>query len=556
MSSIKLTRRELIFKSLAAGGAQALMNNPVAQLAEILVTGLVQKAQAQSAGVVPRKYLFIPLMGGSPRWTFTPLSPDPTDLSKMINNPMVKTRFTSATEMSYTTITNGGIAWPWIWQFNVARAGGGTRPMMDLASNMLIMRGILARSDHGLGQKARYFPESIPYSFGSLVSDASNKPIPAVNIEIKGDSFGHVSQKGKSAVRLPDPGNGANILQLLLDGLTLAPRNFHSVSNGAVAKAIIQSINQKLSAQALEESSGFGVSEQSLKDARETFKLGFANLNTVYTNLVNKYVDICQRTVNQTLVGINDQPIGAAPAARGAAYNTVDGSPGFIARNPDMRTLITSNTRVRNLAQNFALAEYVFSNNLSDFVVMGINLVSGLNILRSDGSSYPVVGFDEHNLGSIPSLLVNSFSNLCFAGCILELIDRLKALNLFQNTMIDFSGEMGRNPRQDSGGSDHGGQALDVAMWSGALATAPKIIGNVLAQPPPSYNYGGSSVSTYPGSWGFGAPNPGAGILTIGHLAATQAHILRVPNPVRSVDSLLTENAGVFNPTLPMGRIV
>jgi hypothetical protein len=538
----KMGRREFLMGSMA--------------LLDIMCSGFVSKAMAQAMGVNPRKYLFIPLMGGPSRWTFTPLSPDPNDLGKIIRNPMVNTKFTSATGMEYRTTPTDGLAMPWLWQFNVARAGGGMRAMKELMGNMMIIRGVNARSDHG-GQVDRYFPTAIPYTMSSLTGDKSPASIPAITVKSGGEGeIGpfHVSRLGKAAVTLPPNGNH---LQMLMDGLTLTPRKYYSLSEGSV-KAVMDSVATKLENIAVADSSGFEVSAQSLKSAKETMARGFGDLSSVYTTLVNKYIDICQRTVSQTLPGINDIPIGIAPANRGREYNAGyfdDKYPNqFISRNADMRTIINSNSRAGNLAQHFALAEFALTNGLSDSIILGVNNYGGLSF-QLDGGPWGYAKFDEHELGSIPTLLISSFSHLTFGACLLELIDRLKAKNLFAETLIDLSGEMGRNPRVNVGGSDHGGQALDVAMWCGAFDPAgPKVIGDVMAAPPASYRYVDSGTDLYPGSWGYGASNPNVGIITHGHVAATQARILRVDNPVRSVSSLVTETNGVVKSLLPLGR--
>lgn len=561
MSKNNVSRRDFLLAAAAVGGSQTA-SDPALKLLEMMFSGIISRAEAQALGVKPRKYLFIPLMGGPARWTFTPLSPNPADLSKMIRNPMVNTRFTSATTMDYKTVTIDGIAWPWLWQFNVARAGSGMRPMSDLRNNMMIIRGILAQSNHG-GQKDRFTPENIPFTLGSLVTDSSASPIPAINVNCS--NYRHISRKNKSAVKLPESGN---LLQALMDGLNLAPRKFHNLSQGSL-KDLANAAQDKLENMAQVESAGFETSSQSLKAARETINRGFGDLSAVYTSLVAKYRSICERTNVQTLVGINDRPIGSAVSARGEEYHVNET---FVAANADMRTAVTKDSRPANLAEHFALAEFALLNNLSDNIVLGVGHSSGyirfggLNFQNSSGGVMRTPSFDEHFVGSIPSLLANTFAHLCYGACLLELIDRLKEKNLFKETLIDLSGEMGRNPRSINDGSDHGGEALDVAMWCGAFDQAPKVVGDVLAQPPPSYRYDitdevkakypGINVSSlYPGSWGFGASNDGIGLITHGILAATQAQILRVENPVRSARSIVTETNGVIKPTLPMGKI-
>jgi hypothetical protein len=545
------SRRQMILDSLTYGGAAAVFNNPVAQLLDMILGGVVTTAHAQTVGVKPRKYVFAPLMGGPARWTLTPYCPHPDDLAKMIRNPMVNTRFVGGapyTAMEYRTVSINGMNWPWLWQFNVARSaasGGGMRPMRDLMNNMMMVRGVSAVSAHGPAQVQRYHPMNIPFSFGSLVTDVSAAAIPAINSDA--ERYRHISRAGRANVNLTFTGN---LLTQLLDGLRTDPKKFYTYSRGSVS-ALMRSVTADLETAARAESAGFDASTSSLKSAEDAIQRGFGDLGTIWPALVNKYRDLCVRTVKQTLAGINDQPIGAALSSRGPAYTST--YEGRIIQNTDLRTVITDGTAYGRIAENFALAEFVLLNNISDNIALGMRHVAGMNCQGCGNFTY----YDEHNSGSFVTLLANTFGHMTLAACLLELTDRLKAANLFNEVLIDVSGEMGRNPGHTQSGSDHGGQALDISMWSGAFPTTPSVIGNVLAQPPASYRYAASpDARTYPGSWGYGASNPGVGIITLGHIADTQAHILRVEKPVRSAASLVSESNGKFVPILGVGRTI
>jgi hypothetical protein len=282
---------------------------------------------------------------------------------------------------------------------------------------------------------------------------------------------------------------------------------------------------------------------------------GFGNLGTLWTTLLGKYEDIVKRTMAQVLPGINDQPIGAPVSARTPlyAYLDRDGEP-LIIQNPDLRNMLTPNSAPGRLARSFALAEFVLLNDLSDNIALGITPMQSTNIQVGSGYQTRYYSFDEHTFGGYITLLMNTFFHMSVSACLLELIDQLKAAKIYNEVLIDLSGEMGRNPHVKGKGSDHGGEALNVSMWSGAFPDAPQIVGDVRKEPPANYRYVSEGASDYPGSWGFGAPNASVGIITLGHLAATQAQILRVPNPARSVSSLVKETSGRFESLLKMGR--
>ena len=209
----------------------------------------------------------------------------------------------------------------------------------------------------------------------------------------------------------------------------------------------------------------------------------------------------------------------------------------YVVRNPDLRTMMSSASRPRNIAENFAIAEFVLMNDLSDNITLGIPRMTGMKPIVNGSTPLGSFTYDEHYVGSFITLLGNTYLNLCFGGCLLELFDRLKEKKIFNDILVDFSGEMGRVPRGDQLGSDHEGRALDVAMWSGALDSTPKVIGNVR------------------GSYGIGAANDNYGIIGLSNLAATQAQILGLPNPIRSAKSLVKEQGGVLTAALPMGRL-
>lgn len=549
MSHPFFNRRQFLFSSLGTAGVQAVLRNPVAHLVASILAGAAAPARAEGS-TRPRKYVFMPLMGGPPRWTFMPFCPHPEDVSKMVYNPMVATRFMGSApyaKMEFKTIQKDGIAWPWLWQFNVAKAGGGMRPMSELSANLLDIRGILAASAHGPAQQQRYHPGNIPFSFGSLVTDVSPAAIPAVNYQA--ENYRHRSKAEKATVNLNGSGN---LLTQLLDGLTAAPRKFHRISKGP-QKELLKAAQQDLEALARDESSGYNASAESFKAARDAMERGFGNLGTTWTALLGKYQDLIKRTMAQTLPGINDAPVGAAVSGRALPYAYFEDN---VIQNADLRTMFTATSAPGRMASSFALAEFILLNDLSDNIALGIMPMQGVNIVTNARTYSTFYSFDEHTYGSYISLLMNTFFNMALSSCLLELFDRLKEKSLFNEVMIDVSGEMGRNPHTTQKGSDHGGEALDVSMWSGAFDAKPQIVGDVRKSPPANYRYVSEGVGDYPGSWGFGAPNNGVGILTLGNLAATQAQILRVPNPARSSASLVKETATGIVSTLPLGRTV
>jgi hypothetical protein len=135
-----------------------------------------------------------------------------------------------------------------------------------------------------------------------------------------------------------------------------------------------------------------------------------------------------------------------------------------------------------------------------------------------------------------------------YASCLLELIDRLKAENIWNDTVIDTAGEFNRAAKGIGTGSDHGWQGASAAIYSGAI-TGPIVLGNIKKET--------GATSAYPGTWGYGAPVTGlpSGQLTLGHVAATLAFLLRTQSPITAYSKIIgTDGTGKIVPTIELAK--
>lgn len=513
-----------------------LMQGPIQILIESIVNGTVQQAEAAVMGTAPRRLLHILHQGAPPRWSYD-LFLTPYASSGFVANKSVVTKFTAdGKSAQYETISRRGINVPHMWQFDVAKAGGGYRPMEDLLANMLCLRGIdVANPAHGGAQSSQSLPTGASQSVSALAGDFSELSIPAVN---SGQQFfKYHSVASKSAVTVFPGGNMlANLLNPFIRR-DLGEFDTKRASLGAALDASIQAIN--ISAEGLNKKTK--VVNNALSSAKDLLSEGFGNLDTVWNDLYAKYTDLIQRSLSpeRTLVGINSAPVLSDGTSLFRNNDTKLDS-GF-----DLRTMISVRSNADDMAQRFAMAEYVLTQGLSGSVSI---TTTPLNDIQINDDSNGRMRFDEHQTGGMVSLILNVYFNMAYSACMLELIDQLKSKSLFSETVIVTGSEFGRNPSNDGYGSGHGYSGGSSVILSGALQAAPMVLGNVYSDKLQDKDDNGT--------WGFGAPVAELGKpLSMGNWVATLSSLLRVPSPVSSANiSLLVDQAGVFKPTVELAK--
>jgi hypothetical protein len=258
----------------------------------------------------------------------------------------------------------------------------------------------------------------------------------------------------------------------------------------------------------------------------------YSNLNSDWEKLLSKYSDLIYRSLNSVVPGINDKPIGSLDVkSRGDNYN-LDAE---IVSLEDLRKLTSKDSiRILNLAEHFALTEYVMINKLSYSVTMSPGSIINLNMGESSSGFH---SNDEHSTGQMPSLYLNTMIFYSIASCLLELIDQLKAANIWEDTLIDFGGEFNRITRVDSdaklpilSGTDHGYEGKSVSLLSGAYRGL-LVLGNTFLDHPDFSGYL---------TWGKGANVTQLGRqLQMGDMASTIAYLLRTPSPTERFESLV-----------------
>jgi uncharacterized protein (DUF1501 family) len=178
-------------------------------------------------------------------------------------------------------------------------------------------------------------------------------------------------------------------------------------------------------------------------------------------------------------------------------------------------------------------------NGLTSSVCTGHGGLSALN------ASVTTQGFDEHFVGAMPSLLLNTLTFTAFSACLLELVSVLKANGLYEDTVIEVNSEFNRNPNNDQGGSGHGAQAASVTYFSGAITSGPFVVGDIMADP----SHGSQYISQ--GTWGqgIGMAYLGGRTLIPAHGEATLASLVGVASPTSTASSVVqNDGSGKFVP--------
>ncbi len=528
--SVNLSRRTML-ESLLGASPAALLRSPAALLLQSLLTTVIAE-EAWGQGVVRRSLLDIRNDGAPPRWMFDLFLTPYSDASNFQKNAHLGTRFIGSganfDEVAYQTRLFSGINVPWMWQFDVPKSDGTMRPMRDLLPNLMHIRGIDSNSAAHAGASQNYYlPLGTVQSVPALSADASNLPLASINAFTQNFIFRSLRNKTSSTLV------GQNLIrELLTPFLSESGPNFSSLKKNL--NSYLTDVRDDLRASAEDKQISHLLSAESLKSARELILQGFGSVDAVWAGLLNKYASLVSRSFDMSyeMAGINNRPIGISPASRDRTYQVN----GTIIQNPDMRTMITTTCSVENLAASFALAEYVLSQNLSFSLTLGLGRVTGLTHIAGTTTTRIAAPVDEHTVGAMPSLLINTYRSRAIAACLLELTDQLRAKSIFNRTLISIGSEFNRSPRADGQGSDHGYQGASVALYSGSIKSS-QVVGNVLANAP--------NVA-HPGSWGWGAANPelgGGQILDYGYLASSMASLLGVPSTITSRSPFVSESS-------------
>jgi len=540
--SKKISRRKAL--TLIGGSAAfPLAANPVEMLIRGLVNGVLQKASAENApnSIEPRNYIFICMPGAPPRWHFDLAMRPYSAGTALVRNMHVNNRFKNGQlvyENHPVNLPGGGsLNMPHIWQNDIPRPGAGTAPMSQLLENMLIVRGLNMQVDgHGPNRLKMIRPNPGANSLDGMVADLSSKPIPAV-------STSGVLQTAYASGR----GIGQVVLGANRNGIIEAMSPFRRADYGGDflnrRDAMELSVNEGLRRLGIIAMSGNPAADglfEMRSSAEQLLRDGVGNVGGEYDTYVAKYRDLITRVRNGTLKGVTNEAITNANLSNQknqCRLTDPDAGANYLDQDGNLHSIISTETSVSGLAENFAVTEYLIRRGYSSALTLDVGIPTKFRASRikkrsDDSVKSSDVNFnyttDEHAGGSAVSVIAWNFYFTCLAACIREMIDVLDTdLGIFNESLIQLGSEFSRIPRNDQLGSDHGWMANVTSMWSGVISE-PKVLGNIRPEP--------VSNTQRQGDWGKNAPVAELdGLdereLQMGNLASTVTEILRVESP-------------------------
>ncbi|MBX7230814.1 MAG: DUF1501 domain-containing protein [Bdellovibrionales bacterium] len=503
-----------------------------------------------------KNFLHINFAGAPPSWFFD-LFLKPLSNSAFMNNSMVKNVYVVGSgndnggryvDGAYRTVQHSGYNVPYLFSLNVPAPDNKTRRASDLLGHLMSFRGIdvgipVHEAANALHQSGRFGEPTIHSPTADRANLASNKNI-LRSLILNGSSRSiFKSRLSYSATSYNVKRGEVNELSNLFSSLLPVKTN-NSYSNIVVtnSRKVLEKIESAL--EALNGSSSYdlalrGNAGNSLNLLYDNTITIFDNLPIVWETLFNKYKDLIDRTFKTTYVGINDKPIGKLNAKTNELRSYLKDTNQIFANvagnNIDLRSLfVTDRSQSDTLAARFAVIEFLMVNNLcpsiSVVVPSPIRLSAKFVECKFDNSNtfdfsknveinndYST-GLDQHLVGYMPGILINSMFYLSFTACLLELIAQLDTKKMFDETLIYMAGEFNRSPRDqfydekiksylpDGSGSDHSTSA-NVSLISGKI-NGLKVYGNILRD---ASGTGGDSDLKYRGTWGRFAPAPSTG---------------------------------------------
>lgn len=521
----EMSRRQAL-QILGAASTVPLFRNPVGMLIDSIVGGLIQEARAEAAGrPAPRNLIVFYLTGGAPRWHFDaahdPYKPglDRGDNKHLING------FQDGKPGLYKREYNfsGGrtLYLPPLLASTIAPSSGKSVPMSDLLRNALVMQGVNMLSDgHQTNYAALVMPNPNGISYSGLIADASAAEIPA--IALPKAPRAHKSASGNGITLLD---NYAGPLGQLLSPFQRQPADAGFLSRRAALDLAMKTALQKLGTFASSSDPAAIALYSAQGKAENLLKRSLGDLTVAYSGLIDKYRKIIRKAIDDGrtgVAGVLDQAIPMtmfSDAER--AFNK--GVPTNIA---DLRDLVTGKTDIESMAENFAITEYMILNGFSQYVSA---YIGNVYYAQRTAGVFETINGDEHEVGGIVSLVVNSARYRAFYACLAEFIDGLKAKGLWNESVILYGSEFNRDPRPDGSGSDHGWRGNVYTLMSGVI-DGPYYVGN---------------TSTAFGSAGptrIGAAEVDS--VVRGYVASTVATVARIQTPSSNNSSFLTQSAG------------
>lgn len=516
--------RRSFLKHLGAGTYLGLSASPATALFTAMLNGIAEKAYAAEFGLNPYNLVALLWPGAMNTTSFQPLTAytDFTDRNAAVgsNFANISGRYNVP---EWNTITVSGVRYPLCWSAQIPTANGGSKAMSQLIADLLVFQGIDTKNPgHQGAQQAHWAPPGASQSLNALSADNFNAPLAAVNISASEFESTFRSNRGKPYVSNNANGNAIqNIMAPFIPGAGT------SFNNNRVA--LREAFNGMMPL--LSDLSRHDAGAQAILDSRDSamrlYETNFGDLTQVWNALEAKYSSLIARSFDFNslpIAGITDRPIGEGGSGDPVQY-LVDLQNRGLHTLSDLRSIVGSQTTLPGMSRVFALIEWLLVNQITHSIAADINSISGL--IQPVSTQLFGMGHDAHDTGNRVQLFLNTLAFRAALSCISELIDQLKAANMFDRSLITLAGEFGRDPRENGTGSDHGYRGGSKFCFGGALKTNGLVLGNCTSDGRRQWGAGGV-VSQ------LGEP------INLIHMIVTIAHILGVPSPFTAAQSLVT----------------
>ncbi len=553
----KINRRLFLTGGLALG-ASVLVPPPLEKLVNVMSDGFIQKAHAEATGQLgSRNYVNLLLAGAPARYGFDHWMRTSASDPMMIVNPMVATALTSSsgqvTGTEYKTFDYKGVLVPHMFSHSVYNGKGQLRPLTDLLDNMMVIRGYGTGMDgHPTNATAQMSPLGGASSIAGLAADYSNKNFQAIQWPDRTDYGNFNSATGKAMNKLA----GNKPIANLLEGF--APVGADRVKASELLKrkqSALELAQARLQRYIKSDAAGSKILADNMKNATVLMKKGVGDVDGYWAEALPRYKNLIENSMRMSgLPGLSDKAI-ISDTNPIWSMHVSDGNKG-VRHVGDLRDVIKTRTICGNLAEGFALTEYVLKQGLATSIELLVSDVGNVSLNQGDGlRAYTLIN-DMHESGAVGGLTMTTTFYRGVAAAVLELADQLKTVKLFNGTdlwtetVFQISSEFSRSARTSGSGSDHGFNQMVTSVYSGMI-TSPLVVGNI-------YREGASS--DYAGTQGVAAPIAHynqVGRPTPAMAASTIAGLLRVPkNPFENVAApLILEKQGIAVVVAP-GRIV
>ncbi len=550
-----ISRRDLLIGGSSGVAALASLP-PISKLLEVIIKDLsVKSAHAAESQPAPLFYMPIFIYGAPARWCFDHLlATKASDLPNIIVNPTVATTLSSSNGVfnstSYSTFDYKGVPVPQMWNY-IAQTSQGSSSISALLDHLIVFRGYGTGVDGHLNNLTNQLtPISGSGSVPGVVGDQSKSLFRVLQTPYSFPT-GFSSPNGNGLTIINYVAN-QNLIMTLLKSFSKKPENQNLVTLRDKYKKNYDNtryVLKQLSKTTLAPKDSISIDYQK---AVQKIESSVEDLTSVWSKLFEKYHTLLITAHKDRTQGVSSMPVPVqsdpgtevnpwAMEAYGAIYPT----PGI-----DLRDTV-NNVSVAHIAAQFALAEYVATRRLSAAFEMVLDrgadnlevptqrTAAGGNLSAVELRKFPLL-FDQHVTGSISTVFYNTLFFRGIAACVLEMVQVLKAQNLFNTSFIQFVSEFGRTPRDTQGGSDHGFDNMISSVITGAQNSKPIILGNILKN-----GIGGP----YSGTFGYKSPtNVNGKIINLRpeSVTSTLANIMNLPsNPWKnSADPLIEKGSG------------